>query len=116
MPVLAIGEFYLATDTNELYTGATPGNIPVGVPIFNAAGTRRGTPHIVADKVTIGGGGTSTVTLVGSAAFTSAASYICVGVDVSAKNRSPQITQVSGSQITFTANAGDTIQFICIGN
>lgn len=114
MPVLAVGELYLTTDTNELYCGATSGNIPVGLPVFNALGTRQSTPHIVVGVVTIGG--SVTVTLAGSAAFTSATSYICTASDITTKNRSPQIAQMSGASIIFTANVGDTVQYHCIGN
>jgi hypothetical protein len=116
IPVLAVAETYLTTDTSELFIGTAGGNVPIGMPVFNAAGVRKNTPHIVVDTVTLNGSGIATVTLFGGSIFTSATSYICVAGDISAKNRAPMITQTSGSQLTFTGNAGDVIHFICIGN
>lgn len=115
MPLLNDGEIYLCTDTKELFVGAG-GNSPVGVPIFNAAGLRKASPHLVVDKVTIPGSGSITITLTGPSAFTTATSYVCIASDITMKNRAPAVLQVSGSQITFTANAGDVVQYICVGN
>lgn len=115
IPSLAVGELYIATDTKEVFVGTGAGNFPLSLRVYNAAGVRQINPHVVADKATIGAGGTVVVMLSGASAFTSATSYICVSVDITAKNRSPQITQTSGTSITFTGNAGDVIQFICVG-
>lgn len=117
IPTLASGELYFCTDTRELFVGSSGGNVHVGLEVFSAAGVLRAVPcHIVDDTATIGSAGTVTVSLTGGAAYSSATSYICVASDISAKNRSPMINQVSGSQIIFTGNAGDVIHFYCIGN
>lgn len=115
LPSLFQGELSATTDTNELYVGTSTGNVRLTLPVYNSSGTPQTNSHIVIDKVTIPGGGMATVSLTGPAAFTSSTSYICTAVDITAKNRSPQISQVSGSQITFTDNAGDVIQYHCIG-
>jgi len=116
IPVLSVAEAYFATDTQQWYSGAASGNLLVGpMYVYNAAGVKQSQPHIVADKVTLSGGGTATVTLVDGAAFTNATSYVCLAGDVTAKNRAPMVTQVSGTSITFVGNGGDTVHFICIG-
>jgi hypothetical protein len=112
-PVLEAGESYLATDTNEIVIGTTGGNFVLGRPVFNAAGVRQMTAHIVADRVTLSGGA-ATVTLVGSAAFTNATSYSTVLCDSTA-NHSAKITQNSGSSFTIAGTGSDVIEFICIG-
>ena len=114
-PVLELGESYFATDTNEHIIGATAGNFVLGLPVFNAAGTRQQSAHVIVDRVTLTGGGTATVTLVGSAVFTSATSYSTVICDSSA-NHSAKVVQTSGSSFTITGTGGDVIEFICIGN
>ena len=116
IPALAVGELYLATDTFDVFVGTSSGNLPIGHSVYNAAGVKQSSPHVVVDTVTLSGAGTATVTLVDGAAFTSATSYICLADDITAKNRSPQITQTSGTSITFTGNAGDVVHFICIGS
>lgn len=113
IPILNIGEPYFETDTNSLIIGT---DAQIDTPVYNVSGIRQQNPHIVAGRATVPSNGTLVVTLTGSAIFTSATSFICVAVDMTAKNRSPQATQNSGSQITFVANASDMIQFIMIGN
>lgn len=115
MPALLTGEVAFTTDTNDLYVGNS-GNVRLTHPVLNAAGVQKANVHMVADKVTIPSGGSITVTLSGSAVFTSATSYICLASDITVKNRACQIIQVSGTQITFIANVGDVIQYFCIGN
>jgi hypothetical protein len=115
VPTLEVGESYLATDTNEHIIGTTAGNFVFGLPVFNAAGTSQQSSHVIADRVTLTGGGTATVTLVGRAVFTSATSYSTVICDSSA-NHSAKVVQTSGSSFTITGTGGDVIEFICIGN
>lgn len=115
MPTLAVGEMYWATDVFQMYTGTVSGgNKLVGpMPVYNAAGTLMPGPHIVIDTVTIGGGGTTTVIL--TQGFTSATSYRTVATCTNAKH-SPQITQNSGTSITFMGSGGDVYMYHCIGN
>lgn len=81
---------------------------------YNSAGTQRTINHIVQDKVGLVAG-TATVTLVGSAVFTSANSYTCVAIDESAAN-AVQVMQTSGSSLTIIGTGADIIRYICIGN
>ena len=114
MPTLAVGEMYWATDVLQMYAGTTGGNKLVGpLPVYNAAGTLQLGPHVVIDTVTIGGGGTTTITL--TQGFTSATSYRTVTQCTSAKH-SCQVTQNSGTSITFSGAGGDVYQYVCIGN
>lgn len=113
-PTLEVGESYLTTDTNEIIIGTSGGNFLLGVPVFNAAGTRVSNPHIVSDTVTLSAGGTATVTLVGSAAFTSATSYNVVASDVTA-NHSLLVVKTSGTTLTFTGTGNNVINFHATG-
>lgn len=116
MPVLFPGELYLCTDTLEVFIGTiVSGNISVRTPVFNAAGTRLANQHIVQGTVTIPGGGSIVVTLVGGAVYTSGASYTCVATCTNAKHAA-QVTTTSGTQITFMGATGDVFDYICIGN
>jgi hypothetical protein len=66
-----------------------------------------------------GNPGTTTVNLSGSAAFTSAASYLCVVTDATAQAANGfAVTNNSGSQFTATTvgNKSGTINYICVGN
>ena len=113
-PTLEVGENYLATDTDEIIIGTASGNFLLGLPVFNAAGVRQSKAHIVAASATLSAGGTVTVTLVGSAIFTSAASYFVVAQDITA-NHSCLVTQTSGSVFTITGTGSNVINFICVG-
>jgi len=83
-------------------------------PVYTAAGVEQTSPHIVSDTATLAGG-TVTVTLVGSAAFTSATSYHVV-IQEKTTALSTQVTQVSGSSFIITGTGTDVINFIAIGN
>jgi hypothetical protein len=113
-PVLETGESYFATDTNEVFIGGTSGNYLLGVPVFTSAGVRSISPHIVADTTTLSSGGTITVTLTGSAAYTSATSYFVICTDDTA-NHSVLVTQTSGTAFTITGTGNNVVHFICIG-
>ena len=115
VPTLEVGESYLSTDTNEVLVGTASGNHLMGIPVFNAAGTRTNLPHIVADKATLAAGGTVVITLTGSAAYTSATSYVVAAVDTTA-NHSVLITQTSGTSFTITGTGSNVINFICVGS
>jgi hypothetical protein len=114
MPMLAIGELFWATDVLQMYTGSSGGNKLVGpLPVYNAAGVLQQSPHIVVDTVTIGGGGSTTVTL--TQGFASATSYRTVTQCTNAKH-SCQVVQNSGTSITFMGAGGDVYEYIAIGN
>lgn len=115
MPTLFLGEEYFCTDTHDLFIGTASGNVRLTIPTYNPAGALLGNIHIVVGTVTLPGSGVITITLVDGATFTSATSYRCVVSD-STNKRVPQVTQVSGSSITFSGSGGDAINFICIGN
>ncbi len=91
----------------------TFGGNTVQAPIYNSTGTIQNIAHIVQDTVTLSGG-TATVTLTGSAVFSSASSYTCVAIDETGTN-AVKVTQTSGSSITFTGTGTDVIRYICIG-
>jgi hypothetical protein len=95
--------------------GTTPPVIsPNAPPVYSSNGTQQITPHIVQDTVTLLGG-TAVVGLTGAAVFTSASSYSCVAQDDTGQN-AVQVTQTSGSSITFTGTGTHVIRYICVGN
>ena len=134
-------EFYLDTTNNALallsslrLNGATSGTSIIQAPstagatstlptlagtllagVFNAAGTTAtGKPHIVTDTATLSGG-TVTVTLSGSAVFTSATTFSCTANDDTGLNP-VKVVNNSGSSVTFTGTTTDVIRYICAGN
>lgn len=89
------------------------GTFPAGV--YNANGTvQTATPHIVQDTATLAAG-TVTVTLTGSAVFTSATSYTCTADD-DTSIAATKVLQNSGSSITIQGTGTDVVRFICVGN
>jgi hypothetical protein len=63
--------------------------------------------------------GTVTVTLSGSAAYTSATSYVCVANSATEATVSLEVSNESGSKFTITSsNNKDTgaVGFVCTGN
>jgi len=104
-------DLLLAKDASDRLTF---GGNTVAAPVYNAAGTLQNAVHVVQDTVTLVGG-TATITLTGSAAFTSATSYTCTANDQTAANP-VKVTQTSGSSITFDGTGTDVIRFIAIGN
>ena len=84
------------------------------IEVFNAAGVRRANQHMVSSTVTLSGG-TFTVTLVGSAAFTDSSSYQVVTTDKTGLNVS-RADLISGTSFTITGNTTHVIGYIAIGN
>lgn len=82
--------------------------------IYNTVGTKQTNFHTVTGQATIGGGGTVVVTLTNKAIFNSSTSFVTVTGNNTAA-RAPQITQTSGSSITFTGTAGDVINYVMVG-
>lgn len=58
-----------------------------------------------------------TVTLTGSAVFSSATSYRCTAQNVTNTSSRVRLTQVSGTQFTLQAQTGTIdVNYVCIGN
>ena len=84
---------------------------------YNAAGSFTTGVHLVEDSGTLSSG-TAVVTLSGSAAYSSAASYNCVVSNKSNQNNSLKVTYSSGASFTVTGGgaASDAFSFLCVGN
>lgn len=84
------------------------------VPLYSTSGTLVSGPHMVTGSVALAAG-TATVTLSGSAAYTSSTSYACTANDTTAA-AAVKVGQTSGTSITFTGTSTDTVQFMCAGS
>ncbi|MBN3848606.1 hypothetical protein G3N58_17510 [Paraburkholderia sp. Ac-20342] len=84
------------------------------MPLYGTTGTAVNAPHMVTGTVALASG-TATVTLSGSAVFTSSSSYACTANDTTAA-AAVKVGQTSGTSITFTGTSTDTVQFSCAGN
>lgn len=100
------------------FTANSNGNISstgTGVmPLFGATGTPVNAPHMVQGTATLSSGA-ATVTLSGSAVFTSSSSYACTANDTTAA-APVKVSQTSGTSITFAGTGTDVVQFMCAGN
>lgn len=114
-PTLAVAESYFCTDTKQWLTGTAGGNVVVApFPIYNSSGTLQQNVHMVYDRITMTGS-TQTITLSGSAIFTSATSYDVFVTDAQVK-RTLNVVQNSGSSFTISGGgAGDVLTYLCIG-
>jgi hypothetical protein len=77
-------------------------------------------PHTVRDTATLNGANPSavTVTLSGSAAYTSATSYVCVANGVAVAS-AMAVSNVSGTSFTITSSGkaeSGAVGFVCTGN
>jgi hypothetical protein len=106
----------VATGTAPLtVTSTTPVSNLTTVPTtYNKLGTQNTNVHIVTGQDTLAAG-TMTITLSGSAVFTSSSSYAVVATDATATN-AVRVTLTSGSQFTLTGTGTDVISWIAIGN
>ncbi len=99
-------------------SGAAGGAAIGGMPVYSAKGVPlRG--HIVTGRSSFGGKYQTTVTFSGSAAFTSATSYVCTGSDISGATAPIGVEQKSGAKITFYSTTGkgtNEFSYICVGN
>ncbi|WP_322083976.1 hypothetical protein [Burkholderia sp. BCC1972] len=84
------------------------------MPLYSTTGTGVNAPHMVQGNVALSSG-SATVTLSGSAVFTSSSSYTCMANDTTAAN-AVKVGQTSGTSITFTGTGTDSVQFLCAGN
>jgi hypothetical protein len=89
---------------------STPGQSP---PVFDSTGAAQTNTHMVRDGVQLLSGN-STVTLTGSAVFTSLSSYSCSAIDKTAAN-AVKIVKSSGTSFTLSGTGSDVIEFICVG-
>ena len=86
----------------------------VDVPeLYNHSGTIQAASHTVQDSCVLGT--SCSVTLTGSAVFTSSTSYTCVCQDNTAIDAC-NVVQSSGSAFAITGTGTDTIRYICTGN
>jgi hypothetical protein len=97
-------------DANDV----TVSNLNTSPILYNSSGALKNNAHIVIGSATIGGGGTISVTLSGSAAFSGVGNYIVVGQNETGA-RPFAIAKVSGSQFTITGTASDAITFTATG-
>jgi FtsH-binding integral membrane protein len=82
------------------------------------AGTLQAGSHIVFGTGATNPGGVLTVTLTGSAAFTSGSSYQCTGTyQANAAGTAPlAINTTSATGFTMKGDSSKTVSFICVGN
>jgi len=111
------GDLPLCADSsNKLIFG---GNT-VQTPVYNAAGTTQNGAHTVSDSGTLSSGtpSTVTITLAGSAAFTSSSSYNCAITNKTTQANSLKVTYRSGSAFVVTGpnTVTDSFSYICVGN
>ena len=112
---LASGQFVLGggagSSPTTSFSVVPPAN--GGFPVYNPGGTLQtaSTLHAVFGTCTLGTN--CTVTLTGSAAFTSATSYGCGASDFTGAN-AVKIVQAAGS-LTITGTGTDVIQYVCVG-
>jgi hypothetical protein len=104
-------------------TGTSPFNITSTTPVanlttvpttYNHGGTQQTAVHLIVDRCTLGTN-CSSITLSGSAVYTSSSSYNCVGNDETGAN-SVNWSAASGTTFTFTGTGTDAIAYICAGN
>lgn len=88
--------------------------------IYNAAGTLQSSPHIVEDSGTLSSASpsTATITLSGSAVFTSNTSYNCTASNKTTQTNSLKVTYTDGSHFVVTGpnTVTDAFSYICVGN
>ncbi|MCA8382524.1 hypothetical protein LGN22_26825 [Burkholderia cenocepacia] len=100
------GNYSAAGNISAAGTGA--------MPLYSTIGTGVNAPHMVQGSVVLAAG-TATVTLSGSAVYTSSSSYTCTANDATGAN-AVKVGQTSGTSITFTGTGTDTVQFVCAGS
>jgi hypothetical protein len=86
--------------------------------VYNTSGTLQSNAKVVIGSGTTNGSGNLTVTLSGSATFTSGTSYQCSATAVSnaSSTTAPAIATPTSTGFTLKGAASTTYGFICIGN
>ena len=100
--------------STSAFTGSVSATGSGVMPLYSTAGAAVNAPHMVQGSVTLASG-TATVTLAGSAVYTSSSSYTCTANDMTTAN-AVKVSQGSGTSITFTGTGTDVVQFSCVGN
>jgi len=107
----------LWSTTSGLFTrinGVTFGPLSA-MPVYNITGTQQNPLHAVFGSATLSGGA-ATVTLSGSAVFTSNSTYKCFSEDNSGTVASTSITLTSGTAFSLKGTTTNTVSYFCIGN
>lgn len=111
-----------ATLANAGITPTNGINCTIGVaciegsgPSYSSGGTLKTNLHTVSGSVTLSGG-TNTVTLVGSAIYTSVGSYFCFSNDESGSAVLSSTSNSSSSQFVVHGTGTDIVGYYCIGN
>ena len=114
----SVGLTFQSTQT----TGTAPFTVASTTPVanltavpttYNHSGTQATGVHIVADACTLGT--SCSVTLVGSAVFTSSSSYFCTATDETAA-AAVKFVPSSGSAFALTGTGTDVLSYVCVGN
>jgi hypothetical protein len=91
------------------------GTAVASMPLYNASGTLQTTPHTVIGSGTLSAGNL-TVTLTGSAVFSSLSSYVCNGNDTGGSAIAVSTQNQSGSSFKIFGTLTDTVSYTCTGN
>jgi hypothetical protein len=106
------GQVLTTTVTSQVST--TSWTTPTGyVLTYSSGGTLQTSTHIIQDTCTLGT--SCSITLTGSAVFSSSTSYTCVAQDDTGIFAT-KCAQSSGSALVITGNGTDVIRYILIGN
>jgi hypothetical protein len=95
--------------------GATTGTVPVsasGIGFYNHSGTPQALWHVVVDTCTLGT--SCSVTLAGSAVFTSSSTYTC-NVEDATSAAASEVVKSSGSAFAITGTGTDVLWYTCTG-
>ncbi len=103
----------LKSTATALTTGLS-GIISSTLPIYTAGGASRTPSHSVIDSCTLALG-VCTVTLTGSAAFSSAITYTCTSSDQNVTATLSSIINVSGVSFTIKGTLSDIVRYTCTG-
>jgi hypothetical protein len=112
----------LATGTAPLSVASTTpvANLTTVPTTYNAAGKQQTGVHVIEDSGTLSPGtpSTATITLTGSAAFTSSLTYNCTVTNKTTQVNPLKVAYSDGAHFVVTgpATVADSFSFICIGN
>lgn len=101
----------LITSTTAASTYALVAN---GLPTYTAGGSPETPSHVVVTTCTLAIG-TCTITLTGSAAYTSSTTYSCAGADQNLTTTLSTVINISGTSVKVLGSLTDTIRVFCIG-
>jgi hypothetical protein len=112
----AAGLYMTPTGVNGFIATASANYAPTanGQPVYNATGAIQAPAHAVITSCVLSLGA-CVITFTGSAIFTSATTYTCVGTDQSSTDTLSAVSNTSGSAIRVIGSLSDTIRVICGG-